>query len=36
VYWKHGSSVARLAGRPVRLRFRMKDADLFAFQFSDA
>ena len=31
--WKNGSDVSSLAGKPVRLRFRLKDADLFAFQF---
>ncbi len=33
VSWKNGSDVSSLAGKPVRLRFRLKDADLFAFQF---
>lgn len=31
VRWRDGSQVRPLAGRPVRLRFVMKDADLFAF-----
>lgn len=31
--WKHGADVSRLAGQPVRLRFAMKDADLFSFRF---
>ena len=31
--WKGGVSVAKLAGRPVRLRFAMRDADLYAFRF---
>lgn len=35
VNWKNGSDVASLAGRPIRLRFQMNDADLFAFQFQD-
>ncbi len=30
--WKSGSDVARLAGKPVRLRFVMKDADLYSIQ----
>lgn len=34
VSWK-GGSVASLSGQPVRLRFVMKDADLFSFRFSD-
>jgi hypothetical protein len=28
-----GSDLRALAGRPVRLRFRLQDADLYAFQF---
>ncbi len=34
VTWQQGADVAALAGRPVRLRFVLRDADLFAFQFS--
>ena len=34
VAWKQGSDVSRLAGRPVRLRFVMKDADLFSLRFN--
>lgn len=33
VAWKQGADVSTLAGRPVRLRFTMKDADLFALRF---
>jgi hypothetical protein len=33
VRWKSDSDVSALAGRPVRLRFVMKDADLYAIQF---
>jgi hypothetical protein len=33
VTWKHGTGVSGLAGRPVRLRFVMKDADLHALRF---
>ena len=33
VAWKRGPDVSRLAGKPVRLRFVMKDADLFALRF---
>ena len=35
VTWKSGSDVSALAGKPVRLRFSMKDADLFSFQFTE-
>lgn len=33
VTWKGGSDVSALAGKSVRLRFFLKDADLFSFQF---
>jgi hypothetical protein len=33
VSWKNGSDVSTLAGQPVRIRFVMKDADLYAFRF---
>lgn len=33
VSWKDGADVRRLAGRPVRLRFALKDADLFSMRF---
>ncbi len=34
VSWKgKGSDVGALAGEPVRIRFALKDADLYAFQF---
>ena len=36
VTWRAGSDVGRLAGQPVRLRFTMRDADLYALQFVDA
>jgi len=33
VTWKSKSNLTRLNGRPVRLRFQLKDADLYSFQF---
>jgi len=33
VWWKAGPSLARLAGKPVRLRFHMRSSRLYAFQF---
>ena len=33
VGWKQGSDVSKLAGQPIRLRFVMKDADLYAIRF---
>ena len=35
VRWADGGDVGALAGRPVRLRFVMKDADVFAFRFRE-
>lgn len=35
VRWSSGPEVSRLAGVPVRLRFVMRDADLYAFRFVD-
>ena len=34
--WKGGANLAALAGRPVRLRFAMRDMKLYAFQFAAA
>lgn len=34
VSWKGGADVSSLAGKPVRIRFVLKDADVFAFQFA--
>ncbi len=33
VSWKKGRDVSQLAGQPIRLRFVMKDADLYALHF---
>jgi hypothetical protein len=33
--WQGGEDVSALAGKAVRLRFAMKDADLFAFRFAE-
>jgi hypothetical protein len=33
VEWRGGSDLSSLAGQPIRLRFWLKDADLFALQF---
>ena len=33
VTWKQGADVSALAGKPVRLQFKLKDADLYSFQF---
>jgi hypothetical protein len=33
VRWQSGSDVSRLAGQPVRLRFVLKDADVYSLRF---
>jgi len=33
VAWKNGSDLGALSGKPIRLRFVLKDADVFAFRF---
>jgi hypothetical protein len=33
VCWQGGSEVSKLAGRPVRIHFAMKDADLYSLRF---
>jgi hypothetical protein len=33
VTWKGSPDLAKLAGQPVRLRFSLRDADVFALQF---
>ncbi|HUT36660.1 MAG TPA: hypothetical protein VNE39_24435 [Planctomycetota bacterium] len=33
VAWSNGSDVAALAGKPIRLRITLRDADLFALRF---
>ena len=34
VTWKTGNDLSRISGKPVRLRFVMKDADVYSFQFT--
>ena len=33
VAWRGNPDVGALAGRPVRLRFEVRDADLYSFRF---
>lgn len=33
IHWKSGNDVSTLRGKPVRLRFVLRDADIFAFSF---
>jgi hypothetical protein len=35
IAWKGGADVSPLAGKPVRLRFDLKDADVFSFRFGE-
>ena len=34
VTWKSGADLSQLRGQPVRLKFHLKDADLYSFQFT--
>ena len=34
VSWKTGADLSQLAGKPVRLRIELKDADLYSLQFN--
>ena len=34
-HWKGGSDLGALAGQPVRIRFVLKDADLYSVQFRE-
>ncbi len=34
VHWKSGADLSSFAGRPVRLRIYLRDADLFSFRFT--
>ena len=36
VTWENGEDVSQLSGKPVRIRFELKAADLYAFQFQSA
>jgi hypothetical protein len=33
--WNGSDDVSKLKGKPVRLRFSMKDADLYSIQFNN-
>ena len=33
VAWQSGSDLSKLAGKPIRLRFELKDADLYSIRF---
>jgi hypothetical protein len=35
VSWKFGPDIGKLSGQPVRVRFEVKDADLYSLQFVD-
>ena len=35
VEWKNGNDVSGLSGKPIRLKFTMKDADMYSFKFKE-
>jgi hypothetical protein len=36
VKWKAKGDLKSLAGKPIRLRFVLREADIYAFRFSDS
>ena len=36
VTWKRGSSVARLEGKPIKIKFHLNRTHMYAFRFADA
>ncbi|MEO6811518.1 MAG: hypothetical protein ABI353_20590 [Isosphaeraceae bacterium] len=35
ITWKQGEDLGSLAGKPIRIRFLLKDADVYSFQFHE-
>jgi len=35
ISWKNGSDVAPLSGKPIRIRFELKDGDLYSYHFTE-
>jgi hypothetical protein len=35
VWWKDGADLSRLSGKPVRMRIKMRRADLYSFGFTE-
>ena len=35
VRWKGGENLQALAGQPIRIRFELRDADLFSLRFAE-
>ncbi|HEY8504768.1 MAG TPA: hypothetical protein VIL46_09310, partial [Gemmataceae bacterium] len=35
VTWAGGGDVSKMAGKPVRLRFQLRDADVYSFRFAE-
>ncbi|MBG87223.1 MAG: hypothetical protein CMO80_10030 [Verrucomicrobiales bacterium] len=33
ISWKNGADLSKLAGKPIRIRFELKDADLYSYRF---
>ncbi|MAT77954.1 hypothetical protein CMK14_22805 [Candidatus Poribacteria bacterium] len=36
VSWASGTEISKLSDQPIRLKFQLKDADLFSLRFIDA
>lgn len=35
VFWKNGDDVSKLSGKPIQIRFVIRDADLYSIQFTE-
>ena len=35
IQWRGGADISGLAGQPIRVRFELRDADLYAVQFTE-
>ena len=36
IQWRGGADISRLAGQPIRVRFELRDADLYSVQFTES
>ena len=36
IQWRGGADISGLAGQPIRVRFELRDADLYAVQFTES
>ena len=36
VLWKSSTNLSQLNGKPIRIKFQLKDADLYSLRFGDS